>query len=775
MGTPRRSRHRLCLNAGMRLALVRFLLLAPLVCAAPLLAVDSQVAARHQRVARGVRLWGSVRWQHPWLLTREVDWDAALVRALPRLAAAATPAEERAALAGLLADLGDPATRLEEPPAAAKPASQPTPATAGSAGAVQELLPGDVLSLRLVRLPDWVAAQDEAKRLQPLIAAAKSVLLDLRGQPPVMVGVEDVGDEVELLAPALTDRSLQPPALRGPYYSGYPPQSGRTSGGYFSGLLTVFPPAPAPSQAARAPTAKAPLVVVLADSTTPVTTTLLALQRAGVKLVSEGPLDLSWVISSTAVDLGAGLRARLRTAEFEREPTPELTVSPKAKGDAAREAGLALLRGEQQAGATAAPPAHQGPPPREPGWLQEKAFPEMAYPSLEYRWLAVARLWNVIRFFYPYLSLLDRPWDETLLEALPLAEAAADEEAWLHALLQIAARINDSHTGLYGSPRLQALLGQAGVGVKLQLLEGEPVVVGFYGELARKAGVLPGDVIETIDGEPLRLRAGRLERETAASQPRLRTWMATGRALRGAFGSVATLGLRAPDGAVRTVKITRPSPPLPPNPEPEGLPYKKVPGNVGYVDLARLEPEQVDAMFEELFGTRALVFDLRNYPRGAGWPIAPRLNVKGATHAALFQRAQLGGASSGEEGQQRYQFKQLLPTGSKPVYRGRVVVLINEFAISQSEHTGLFFETAADVTFVGSSTQGANGDITNTVLPGGLLLHFTGHDVRHADGRQLQRVGLQPHIHARPTAAGLRAGRDEVLERALEEIGPAIR
>jgi hypothetical protein len=33
---------------------------------------------------------------------------------------------------------------------------------------------------------------------------------------------------------------------------------------------------------------------------------------------------------------------------------------------------------------------------------------------------------------------------------------------------------------------------------------------------------------------------------------------------------------------------------------------------------------------------------------------------------------------------------------------------------------------------------------------------------------KLQRVGIQPHVVVRPTLAGLRAGRDAVLERALE-------
>jgi C-terminal processing protease CtpA/Prc len=57
--------------------------------------------------------------------------------------------------------------------------------------------------------------------------------------------------------------------------------------------------------------------------------------------------------------------------------------------------------------------------------------------------------------------------------------------------------------------------------------------------------------------------------------------------------------------------------------------------------------------------------------------------------------------------------------------------------------------------------------VTSFFLPGGIAVSFTGHDVRHADGRQLQRVGIQPDVEAAPTIAGLRTGRDEVLERAV--------
>jgi hypothetical protein len=68
--------------------------------------------------------------------------------------------------------------------------------------------------------------------------------------------------------------------------------------------------------------------------------------------------------------------------------------------------------------------------------------------------------------------------------------------------------------------------------------------------------------------------------------------------------------------------------------------------------------------------------------------------------------------------------------------------------------------------FVGSSTMGANGEVTTLTVPGDIVVSFSGHDVRHADGRRLQRVGFFPHIEVRPTIEGIRDGRDEVLERA---------
>jgi hypothetical protein len=56
----------------------------------------------------------------------------------------------------------------------------------------------------------------------------------------------------------------------------------------------------------------------------------------------------------------------------------------------------------------------------------EKDYSETPYPSTEYRLLALCRLWNVVHFFFPYKHLMDRDWDDILLEFITKVESARD-------------------------------------------------------------------------------------------------------------------------------------------------------------------------------------------------------------------------------------------------------------------------------------------------------------------------------------------------------------
>jgi C-terminal processing protease CtpA/Prc len=65
---------------------------------------------------------------------------------------------------------------------------------------------------------------------------------------------------------------------------------------------------------------------------------------------------------------------------------------------------------------------------------------------------------------------------------------------------------------------------------------------------------------------------------------------------------------------------------------------------------------------------------------------------------------------------------------------------------------------------VGSTTAGADGNISQIVLPGGLRTVISGIGVFYPDRRPTQQVGIVPDLVVRPTIAGIRQGRDEVLE-----------
>ncbi len=47
---------------------------------------------------------------------------------------------------------------------------------------------------------------------------------------------------------------------------------------------------------------------------------------------------------------------------------------------------------------------------------------------------------------------------------------------------------------------------------------------------------------------------------------------------------------------------------------------------------------------------------------------------------------------------------------------------------------------------------------------------FTGMRVLYEDGSRFQNVGIVPDVVARPTIAGLRSGRDEVLEAGVDVL-----
>ena len=71
---------------------------------------------------------------------------------------------------------------------------------------------------------------------------------------------------------------------------------------------------------------------------------------------------------------------------------------------------------------------------------------------------------------------------------------------------------------------------------------------------------------------------------------------------------------------------------------------------------------------------------------------------------------------------------------------------------------------------VGSTTAGADGNVSTIILPGNRSTGISGLGVYYPDGRETQRIGIVPDVVVTPTIEGVREGRDEVLERAVQLI-----
>lgn len=721
-------------------------------------------ATRTERLVRLGKVWGTVRYLHPYLGYKDIDWDAALVEALPKVESAKDEAAYRAAVQAMLDRLGDPATGVVARAAPAMPA--------GGGEKDRPLfrqLEGEVLAVHL-NDPQVLGKIRDPKTRAGLMAAlekAPSVIFDLREDPSGYGGLI-----LGSLGSQLPPRDVRGPAERYLVHSGYQPQTGITSGGYFSAfqatLPQVFPAAPG---------GKGKRTAFLITERTELPPIALALQEAGEAfLVVQGKAPAALGATRRTVPLTDGYDVQVRTTELVGpkglvEVRPDAVVPADADrgptGPAFQKA-LALLRDPS---ASAKPKSADGAAPPTGAWRPDKQYEAMTYPECEYRLLALFRFWNVIHYFYPYKDLLDQDWDTVLPRFVPAFAAAKDAREYALAVAEMAACIQDTHTRVSGSKELTGYFGEAFAPVALSLVEGKPAVTSILDAAATKdSGVAVGDVVLTVDGEPADKRMARLGKYLAGSNPGVHARTVLRVLLSGPDGSTVKLTVRGGDDKTKEITLPRKTEYAMLRPKPAREVFTILEDNIGYCDLERLTVGEVGPMLEKLKDTRAIVFDLRGYPQGTAWALAPRLNVTGAKYAASFQRRLVSGGTSGEEGESRFAFRQPLPVSSGWKYKGKTVTLIDERAISQSEHTGLFLEAACGTTFIGSPTAGANGDVTNLTLPGGLSVSFTGHDVRHADGRQLQRVGLAPHIEVRPTLAGVRAGQDEVLARAIQYL-----
>lgn len=198
-----------------RNAAVLFLILSSTQIASAQLAAGE--SNRIDRLAALAKLWAAVKYFHPYLAYRDnMDWDGALIRAIPKVDAARDRVEYSAAVGGMLNELGDSVTRLLTAPA-------PAPANSSSSAAHQPAFQRTADGVLVVAMTNYADFEDfvgTAKKLEGLkkeLPTASAVVFDLR--PAVTPSESEQGNasygfSSSGLAGALVSVSLDMPGER---------------------------------------------------------------------------------------------------------------------------------------------------------------------------------------------------------------------------------------------------------------------------------------------------------------------------------------------------------------------------------------------------------------------------------------------------------------------------------------------------------------------------------------------------------------------------------
>jgi hypothetical protein len=190
---------------------------------------------------------------------------------------------------------------------------------------------------------------------------------------------------------------------------------------------------------------------------------------------------------------------------------------------------------------------------------------------------------------------------------------------------------------------------------------------------------------------------------------------------------------------------------------------------VWYVDLARVTDAEWVSAQPVLQAATGIVFDLRGYPRSVTWDkvFAPLINTRVESPLFLFPHFPNPDQRGATFETHRWAIE---PGAPADRLSARLAFLSGHGSISRSEVYLAIAKAYNLGPIVGEATGGSNGEISYAYLPGGYRIGYTGMIVRDHAGGQHHGIGVLPAVPVTPTLEGIRLGRDEVLERALELV-----
>jgi hypothetical protein len=403
-----------------------------------------------------------------------------------------------------------------------------------------------------------------------------------------------------------------------------------------------------------------------------------------------------------------------------------------------------------------------------PIFEHEKNYADKTYPDAGYRLLSLFRYWNMIQYFYPNRHLIG-DWNNVLPEFVPKFIANTDAESYALTVIELICRIRDTHGFLPSNKIIENYIGAYAPPFKARFIENQLVITGYHKDSTTvKDKVKKGDVIKSINGVPVEELIKKYQSLTSASnQAALMRDMPLNYLLRSQkpvfeFDILSNNVLNKV--SIDAVKYNYVDFAAINTPARNSPGYYLLNKDIGYVYPARYKNKDLPAIKKLFANTKGIIVDMRCYPSDF-MPFTFGEYIKnGKAPFVRFTRPSL---------EKPGYFAILQTLGIRPparAYKGKVVVIVDETSQSNAEYTTMAFQSSTNVTVIGSTTAGADGNVSYITLPGDLRTGISGIGVLYPDGSESQQVGVKIDKVVKPTIAGVKAGKDELLEEAVRMI-----
>jgi C-terminal processing protease CtpA/Prc len=332
-------------------------------------------------------------------------------------------------------------------------------------------------------------------------------------------------------------------------------------------------------------------------------------------------------------------------------------------------------------------------------------------------------------------------------------------------------RVHDTHANIYNDSLLKEYFGKNNSTADFKMIDNRIIVTGFFNDsLAAFETLKPGDEIVSVNGKKiteLRKDAGPY---LCASNNSVADRNFIDRFLFNSKNDSLLVTYKR-EGTINrtTIRLYPPGKVGYQNGDNWRMPMDTLLSpEIGYISLGKIQKDSLASIFKRMERTKGIIIDIRNYPNEF-MPFAMGEYIKKSS--TPFVKFTIGDITNPG----LFTFTTPLNNGpgnsnTNKIYKGSVVLLVNEQSQSQAEYTTMALRTAPRAIVMGSQTAGADGNISFVPFPGGFSSPFSGIGIFYPDGKETQGIGIIPDIIILPTQKGIAAGKDEVLEKAKEYI-----